>query len=276
VTEFDPAVRRAYVDTRFGQVHYRLAGVPTDRPLVMLHQSPSSSAMWESVMPLFAARGWYVVAPDLLGHGGTDPGCVAPTLADYASGVWAALDALGLEVFDLVGHHSGASIGVLMATQRPARMRALALWGVALMTPERQHTLGTEQAPDWQHAEDWLGTRWLRRRSASGQAWTVVVGRRALIELMQAGPNSQWLHNAVANSPIEPLLASLAQPVLTICGERDTLYAESEQAARYMPHARFVPLHGTGLDIADQHPDLFVGTVAQFLNQHIDLSVGAQ
>lgn len=50
-----------------------------------------------------------------------------------------------------------------------------------------------------------LARRWLVRRPASGDEWTNAIGRGAMIELLHAGPNNQWLHNAVANSPVEPL-----------------------------------------------------------------------
>jgi pimeloyl-ACP methyl ester carboxylesterase len=232
--------------------------------------------MWEPVLPRFAALGWYAVAPDLLGHGASDPGCAfAPTLADYAAGVWAALNALHIEAFDVIGHHSGAAIGLLMATEQPQRVRALALWGLPILDSERREALSSEQAPDWEHADEWLPARWQRRRTASGSLWSPAIGRRAMLELLQAGPDSQWLHNAVANSPIDPLLGSITQPVLAICGKLDMLYHESADAPHLMPNARFAPLPGTGLDIADQHAELFVRTVADFLNA-CDLSSAKQ
>ena len=42
-------MRRAYVDLDHGQVHYRTAG--TGRPLVLLHQTASSSVMYERLAP---------------------------------------------------------------------------------------------------------------------------------------------------------------------------------------------------------------------------------
>jgi pimeloyl-ACP methyl ester carboxylesterase len=184
------------------------------------------------------------------------------------------MDTLGIERADLVGHHSGANIAVLMATERPARVRALALWGPALMTPERLARLTNEQQPDWKCAEEWLGARWLTRRKASGVDWTPTIGRRAMIELLQAGPSSQWLHNAVAERPIEPLLPRVAQPVLTLCGELDTLYAESERCATLVPHGRFEPIHGQSLDVADHASDVFVDIVDGFLRDAVDTSPG--
>jgi pimeloyl-ACP methyl ester carboxylesterase len=135
------------------------------------------------------------------------------------------------------------------------------------MTPEREARLGGEGPPDWQHAESWLAERWQRRRAASGPGWTPEIVRRSILELLQAGPNSQWLHNAVARTPVEAFLPRVEQPVLTICGELDTLYAESEQAAGMAPRGRFAPMHGASLDVADQESLAFVDIVDGFLRK---------
>jgi pimeloyl-ACP methyl ester carboxylesterase len=223
--------------------------------------------MWEPIMPEFARRGYLSVAPDLIGHGGSDGPEALPTLHEYADGVWHVLNALQVECACLVGHHSGASIAIVMATQQPERVTALALWGVPLMTAEREARLGGEGQPDWPHAEDWICKRWEGRRAASGRGWTPEIGRRALLELLQAGPNSQWLHNAVARTPVEPYLSAIHQPVLTICSELDSLYVESEEAARLLPNARFAPIHGTSLDVADQDGSAFVDLVDGFVRE---------
>ncbi len=258
--------RRGYVATSHGQqMHYRLAGDRGGAPLVLIHQSPSSGAMWEPILPELAARGYFAVAPDLIGHGASDAPDALPSLHEYADGVWRVMDGLDVPQASLLGHHSGASIALMMATQQPPRVKALALWGVPLMTAERETRLGGETQPDWDHAEDWICKRWEGRRAASGSDWTADIGRRALLELLQAGPNSQWLHNAVARTPVEPYLSSVQQPVLTMCGELDSLYAESEEAARRLPHGRFEPMHGASLDVADQAGLAFVDLLDEFL-----------
>src|SRR5579862_7090775 len=60
-------------------VFYREAG-PKDAPIiVLLHGFPSSSRMFESLIPLLATR-YHVIAPDYPGFGQSD----APSLAQYA------------------------------------------------------------------------------------------------------------------------------------------------------------------------------------------------
>jgi pimeloyl-ACP methyl ester carboxylesterase len=261
-------LKRGYLEAPVGkQLHYRMAGDRGGAPLVLIHQSPSSGAMWDPILQDLASRDYFALAPDLIGHGASDAPDSPPTLHQYANGVWRVLDALEIDDASLLGHHSGASIAVIMAIQQPRRVKALALWGVPLMTPEREKRLGGEGQPDWVHAEAWICKRWEGRRAASGSGWTPEIGRRALMELLQAGPNSHWLHNAVARTPIEPYLPSVEQPALTICGELDSLYTESEQAASMLPNGRFVPMHGASLDVVDQDGSAFVDLVDGFLRE---------
>src|SRR5436305_504289 len=80
------AMKRDYVDTSVGQLHVRLAGARDGVPLVLIHQSPSSGAMWEPILPELGRRGYFVVAPDLIGHGASDEPDALPTLHEYGDG----------------------------------------------------------------------------------------------------------------------------------------------------------------------------------------------
>ena len=50
------AVRKGYVDVKDGQLHYREAGPESGVPIVFLHQTASSGAMWEQVISAFGER----------------------------------------------------------------------------------------------------------------------------------------------------------------------------------------------------------------------------
>ena len=63
-------VRRGYVDTRHGQVHYRESG--KGAPLVLLHATPRSARVYTKLQALLAKR-FHVIAPDTLGFGNSDP-----------------------------------------------------------------------------------------------------------------------------------------------------------------------------------------------------------
>ena len=62
-----PGERRCYIDGPDGQVHYRTLGAGA--PIVLIHQAPWGSIQYRAAMPVLAAAGYQVIAPDLPGHG---------------------------------------------------------------------------------------------------------------------------------------------------------------------------------------------------------------
>ena len=77
-----PSVTRAYADSRYGQLHYRIArpaGAPSAPPLLCLHQTPSHSGDWLPVMPALGEKR-VVIAVDTPGYGMSD---MPPAPVDY-------------------------------------------------------------------------------------------------------------------------------------------------------------------------------------------------
>ncbi len=106
------------------RVSYRVAG---DGPvLVLVHGITGNCETWRSVMPLLAER-YTVLAPDLLGHGGSAKPRGDYSLGAYASGVRDLLVALGHERATFVGHSLGGGVAMQLAYQFPERCERLAL-----------------------------------------------------------------------------------------------------------------------------------------------------
>ncbi|MBU1374919.1 MAG: alpha/beta hydrolase [Alphaproteobacteria bacterium] len=108
-------------------VFYREAG-PKDAPtLVLLHGYPSSSRMFEGLIPLLAVR-YHVIAPDYPGFGQSDaptPSQYAYTFDHLAQTIAGLLDQLDVEhcVFYLQDY--GGPVGFRVMAARPARVRGL-------------------------------------------------------------------------------------------------------------------------------------------------------
>ena len=95
-------IRRALLDTRFGQMHVRMTrGV--GEPLVALHMSPLSSEMW---IPLMERLQRPVIAPDRLGFGFSDPPPRDLTMEEYAAATLDAVDEIHPGTFDIIGEHN--------------------------------------------------------------------------------------------------------------------------------------------------------------------------
>ncbi|SEL09367.1 haloalkane dehalogenase [Streptacidiphilus jiangxiensis] len=103
-------------------MHYLEGGSGT--PIVFLHGNPSSSHLWREILP--AVGGGRLLAPDLIGMGGSGKPDSAYRFADHARYLDAWFDALGLDGVVLVGHDWGGALAFDWAARHPERVRGLA------------------------------------------------------------------------------------------------------------------------------------------------------
>jgi pimeloyl-ACP methyl ester carboxylesterase len=105
---------------------YREAG-PKDAPtLLLLHGFPSSSRMFEALMPLLADR-YHLVAPDYPGFGLSDappPSQYAYTFDHITTTVDHFTEALGLKSYSLYLQDYGGPVGFRLAVAHPDRVQA--------------------------------------------------------------------------------------------------------------------------------------------------------
>jgi pimeloyl-ACP methyl ester carboxylesterase len=117
------------VRLRYRTVHgyrraYRLVG--SGPALLLLHGIGDSSESWLPVIDALA-RDHTVIAPDLLGHGGSDKPRADYAVAAYANGMRDLLDILGVERATVVGHSLGGGVAAQMSYQYPERCERLVL-----------------------------------------------------------------------------------------------------------------------------------------------------
>ena len=125
-------VKQSSPDQRSVSVHgtriaYRQAG-PEGGPLILLiHGVASQSATWEPALGFLAGHGLHVLAPDLPGHGASEPGHGDYSLGGFATLLRDLLLTLGLGPATLVGHSMGGGIALQVAHQFPELSQRLIL-----------------------------------------------------------------------------------------------------------------------------------------------------
>jgi len=112
-------VRRGFVDTPEGQIHYAMAG--QGKPVLFLHQTPRSWDEYRDVLPIVGERYW-AIAMDTIGFGDSYRLTKEATVEDYGKGVIAFLDAMGIKRTSIVGHHTGGCVAVEVAATHPERV----------------------------------------------------------------------------------------------------------------------------------------------------------
>jgi pimeloyl-ACP methyl ester carboxylesterase len=125
-------------------------------PLVLLcHGFPELAWSWRAQIPVLAAAGYRVVAPDMRGYGGTDkPAAVeAYSLLHLVGDMVDLVRALGETTATIVGHDWGAQVAWTAAQLRPDIFTAVA----ALSVPFRPRAPGKPPAAYWRAMTKRLG-----------------------------------------------------------------------------------------------------------------------
>jgi pimeloyl-ACP methyl ester carboxylesterase len=157
-------------------IGYRTAG--SGPVVVLIHGMAGSSETWEPVIPLLAQH-CTIVAPDLLGHGGSAQPLGDYSLGSMASGVRDLIVALGHERATIVGQSLGGGVAMQFAYQFPERCERLVLVSSgglgrevntllrALSLPGAEYLLSIGTTPRLRGAGDavatWLGKIGLRQ-----------------------------------------------------------------------------------------------------------------
>jgi pimeloyl-ACP methyl ester carboxylesterase len=263
-------VRRAYFECRFGQLHVRTAfptsgGFDEHTTLLCLHQSPRSGRMFEKFLPAIA-RDRSVYAPDLPGHGESDPPPPKPAIADYAGAIADFVDSMRLRQIDVLGHQNGALVAAELALLRPEHVRRAVLVSVPVFNAEERDTFNSRP---WQSppAEDGahLLREWQRQLQGRSAGATLEECTTALAERLQSGPAAAWGVSAAHNYAANERLPLLRQPVL-ILRPKDELWDASQRARQLLRSARSIDLADQGAAIFSAAPDLVARHAREFLN----------
>ncbi len=256
-------IRKGYVDTAGGQVHYlHRAGKGT--PVVCLHQTASSSAMFEAVMRRWRG-GQPLYALDTPGFGGSYEPEGQPTMADYARVLLEATRGLGLERMHLFGHHTGACIAVEMAVAAPERTASLAMIGPVTITREEAAMFKTVYPKDFRIRADGSHLRKMWDYVAEiGGASTVELHHREFVDTVRAWAGHIRVYSAIWDQDFIELYGRVRAPLWIACSPNDVLWTIFPRAKELRPDAVAVELGGSNFQ-PDEVPDQVVAELGRFL-----------
>jgi pimeloyl-ACP methyl ester carboxylesterase len=109
------------------KIFYREAGSADAPAVVMLHGFPSSSRMWEPLLPLLADK-FHLIAPDYPGFGNSSapsPSSFEYTFDHLAKVMDELVTRLGITSYVLFMQDYGGPVGFRLALSRPERVRAM-------------------------------------------------------------------------------------------------------------------------------------------------------
>ncbi|MBM3512986.1 MAG: alpha/beta hydrolase [Alphaproteobacteria bacterium] len=257
-------MRKGYVETPIGQVHYREAG--EGPPLLLLHQTAWSSIQFRNAMAPLASRGVRAIAIDTPGYGMSDNFDHPPSIIEYATVLSSVMDGLGLTKASIAGHHTGASIGAAFASRNPARVQKLVMHGVPLYTPERRaerlaqpHFDQTPKA-DGSH----LSSRFQRALGTTPKASLEAV-HWSTVNFYVAGPTEWYGHHAAFKYDMAADLTAIKSPTLIISNTGDTLHAMMPQIQKMRPDFTYKTIEGGTFHIVFDDGANWANVVADYI-----------
>lgn len=150
------------------RVHYRKCG--SGPPLVMVHQSPRSSAEYEALMQQWGGH-FTCIAPDTPGFGQSEPlAHPQPEIAEYADALAEFVHALGIAPCAAYGFHSGGIILVTAVKRQPDLLTGLAVGGYAIWSQAEMDLFGTDYLPAFHSSGYGEHLTWLWNRILE-QSW---------------------------------------------------------------------------------------------------------
>ena len=254
-------IGKGYVETSFGLIHFRAAGNFENPHVLLLHQTASSSVMYEEIMSRLADK-FYLFAPDTLGFGASDFPRESATMKIYADSLYEAADNFGLQKPYIFGHHTGASIAVQMEFNRKFA-RKMILSGAPYLTNEQKESFKKTVQPiviekDGAH----LLKLWNRLRAKDESADLHLTHREFLLNLT-AGERYHEAYFAVFNHDFETQLAQIDCPVLVTAGDEDTLKNSLEPAFCVLQNGEMRRLKGNTY-ICDQSPEIMAEIITEY------------
>jgi len=255
------------------------------RTALLVHGITASHLNWATFGPYLAARGWYVIAPDLRGRGLSEKPAHGYGIPYHANDLLGICDHFGLARMNFVGHSLGALIGLFLGAIHPERVARLVLVDAGGRLPEDTYQaiapalsrLGTvypsldAYLTAMRHTSrfpwDAFGERYFRY-DADVRADGTVMSRVPKAAIAEEVAVNTLVDTAAMPEQIRAPALIVRATVGLLGGDRGLLLPrnEAERMQTAMADSRIVEIAGTDhytVVLADQ----FAGAVAAFLEE---------
>lgn len=259
---------KRYARGPHGQIHLRETGAAGGAPLLCLHATAYSSRSFLPLLRQFDSER-HVIAVDTPGYGESDAPEAPLDIAGYAGEI---AEMIGAEhqAVDILGYHTGVSIGAEIAIRYPHLVRRLVMIGIPYFRAldfddwrsrlASRHQLTTKLA-QFEERWDFLVTRRAVGLSLQG-------GFRNFVDELKAWPDGSWAHEALFEHDLDARLPLIGQPVLVL-NPAGHLAAPSRIAAQLIQGAvveEMPDLAGAFLETA---ADILAVRIGQFLDAEL-------
>lgn len=245
--------------------------------LVLVHGYQSSGRIWQLIQEALDPTRFRTIAISNRGAGDSDrtPSEAAYTVESFARDLHAAVEALDLGEFTLVGHSMGGATVTQFALDHPECLKALVLLNPAPLG-------GRQLANNWEQQlrEDFAAGR-RRDNMAMGTPGIPEAFRQALTADIARNPIERALggRRSMAALRLRQRLHELPMPVFLVGGDDDTTVGVHQMLAEYlaMPEdRRYLHIfHGVGHSPNVQVAAQFASLLDRFVTQTVPQAAAA-
>jgi pimeloyl-ACP methyl ester carboxylesterase len=235
-------------------LHYRQVGPPHGAPLLLLHQTPSSSLEFLPFMQEMS-KDRRVIAFDTPGFGMSDAPPAPLSMADYAA---AFADALGDQRVDVLGHHTGAYLAAELALARPDLVGRVIMVAIPFRPAEERAAKLAGMAPaaaDEAALRAFVSTMWDYTVAARHADMPLARALALFAERIRPMQRANWPYEGVWRYDAEARFAQLTQPVLVL-QPHEPLFPHWRHAVAMLANAEI-------FEFADLNKDIFDVGVAR-------------
>jgi 3-oxoadipate enol-lactonase len=247
-------------------LHAETHGDQVKPALVLLHSLGTSASVWARQVEALR-RDFYIVCPDLRGHGLSEVSKTAVSIQSLADDVDALVTSLGLESYHLCGISIGGLVAQAFAGKQPARVKTLTLLDsnlVSLNPPMWRDRAKKCREDGLASIAEGVLSRWMT------PGYRKTVEGRALAAMLSRTPDEGYAAgcDALADADCRATASRLGMPVTIALGEFDeaTPRAASEALAAVLGGVEVKTIKGAAhiplFEAAQQVNDLLAAALA--------------
>jgi len=258
-------MKKAYVELKRGQMHYRFAG--SGEPVIMVHMSANCSGEFEGSGNILAQK-YAVYAVDLFGFGFSDRPEKYLSIQEHMETIVEFMDKLGLSSAYLVGSLVGANICARLAAQYPQRVTGLLLAHVCYhpdptFYPNLRHADCFQQKPPMADGSH-LQQLW-EKAARYGESPEVTDVRVSYMHL--AGPFVESMHWALCDdADFGSCLPRIKAPTVVAAFGNPPAGPMPEEAAKVIPGAQFTVMEGCSPLVTILAPEKFAALFSRYFD----------
>lgn len=269
-----------FIEVDGTRIHYQEAGDEKAPPMILIHGFASSNLVWSKVFLEFAAAGFRVIAPDLLGYGySAKPRQLDYTIARQAEMVVSFLKQLGIDRAILLGSSYGAAVAVTISLDHPEMVEKLILVGAVNNNKPTRYLLmrlfGSPLIGDILSPLVVGSRRLLRlrmKRVYDRHAWALDERR---VEARHLPLSTRGAHRAIIRTVrrwdaerVSREAHLITQPTLILWGDsdREVPLADGKRLHQSIPNARLIVFRECGHLPHEEYPEAFTKVVLDFLS----------